>query len=159
MSGSALGPPPGADPPRLSILEAGPDLAKQSERGAAMVEFALVLPILVLLVFGITEYGYRFMKQSQLNNFAYIAARHYSISDESPTEIEARIAAATPNGGTVPELALVTACPEDADGDDNAVVDIDVDWPSVTGLLNLLPGINDDGTVSYHAEGVARCDG
>ena len=125
-----------------------------------MVEFALVLPILVLLVFGIMEYGYRFMKQSQLNNFSYIAARTYSIGDEgSVADIEARLAAATPNGGTVPELVLVTACPEDANGDENAVVDIDVNWPSVTGLLNLLPGINDDGTVSYHAQGVARCDG
>ena len=134
-------------------------MGKKSERGAAMVEFALVLPILVLLVFGIMEYGYRFMKQSQLNNFAYIAARQYSIHDESSADIEARLAAATPNGGTVPDLVLVTACPADANGDDNAVVDISVDWPSVTGLVNLLPGINDDGTVSYHAQGVARCDG
>lgn len=125
-----------------------------------MVEFAIVLPILVLLVFGIMEYGYRFMKQSQLNNFSYIAARHASIHDnEISTEIEARLAEATPNGGAVPELVLVTACPEDANGDENAVIDIDANWPSVTGLVNLLPGINDDGTVSYHAQGVARCDG
>lgn len=124
-----------------------------------MVEFALVLPILVLLVFGIMEYGYRFMKQSQLNNFAYIAARHYSIHDEISSEIEDRLEEATPDGGAVPVLTPGTACPPDANGDENAVITIDIDWPSVTGLVNLLPGINDDGTVSYHAQGVARCDG
>ena len=159
MSGSALGPPAQRRSSSAVAVEAGRDLDKKSERGAAMVEFALVLPILVLLVFGIMEYGYRFMKQSQLNNFAYVAARHYSIHDEISADIEDRLAAATPNGGTVPELVPLEDCPEDANGDFNARVGIDVNWPSVTGLLNLLPGINDDGTVSYHAEGVARCDG
>ena len=37
---------------------AGPSRARSSDRGAAAVEFALVLPLLVLFLFGIIQYGY-----------------------------------------------------------------------------------------------------
>ena len=134
-------------------------MGTSKERGAAMVETALVLPIILLLCFGIIEYGYRYMKQSQLNNYAYIAARHYSIHDSSSADIATKLSEATPPGGTVPVPAYGTVCPEDANGDENAVVDIDITWPSVTGMVGFLPGINGDGTVTYHARGVARCDG
>jgi Flp pilus assembly protein TadG len=124
-----------------------------------MVETALVLPIIFLLCFGVLEYGYRFMKQSQLNNYSYIAARSYSIPDaDGIADITTKITEATPDGATAPTITHAD-CPEDPDGNDNAVVDIDATWPSVTGLLGFLPGINGDGTVNYHAEGVARCGG
>ena len=133
-------------------------MGTSKERGAAMVEMALVLPILFLLCFGVLEYGYRYMRQSQLNNFAYIAARHYSIHDEPSADIATKLTEATPTGADEPVISYGTVCPETVD-EDNAIVDIDVDWPSVTGLLGFLPGINGDGTVTYHARGVARCDG
>jgi len=39
---------------------------RQDERGAAMVEFALILPILVLFVFGIVEFGRAYSARIQL---------------------------------------------------------------------------------------------
>jgi Flp pilus assembly protein TadG len=134
-------------------------LGTSKERGAAMVEMALILPILFLLCFGVLEYGYRFMKQSELNNFAYIAARHYSIHDAPSADIAAKLTAAKPNPGDAdPAIVYGTVCPEVVD-EHNAIVDITVKWPSVTGLLGFLPGINGDGTVDYKAHGEARCDG
>jgi Flp pilus assembly protein TadG len=41
-------------------------------RGAAMVEMAIVLPVLLILTLGVMEYGWIFMKVSQINQ----AARH-----------------------------------------------------------------------------------
>ena len=138
-------------------------LGTSKERGAAMVEMAMVLPILFLLCFGIMEYGYRFMKQSQLNNYAYIAARHYSIHDESSADIAAKLTAAKPNpGANDPAIAYGVdgaagaKCPETV-VQHNATVDITVDWPSVTGLVGFLPGISDP--IKYKAHGEARCDG
>jgi Flp pilus assembly protein TadG len=44
-------------------------------RGAAMVEFAIILPVLAMLVFGMIEYGWVFFKASQLNQAARMGSR------------------------------------------------------------------------------------
>ena len=56
-------------------------MAKQraGERGAAAVEFALILPILLTLVFGIVEFGWAFGQQVSLGNAAREAARTMAI--------------------------------------------------------------------------------
>lgn len=45
------------------------------ERGIALVEMALILPILVLLTFGVIEYGWMFMKAHQVTSAAREGAR------------------------------------------------------------------------------------
>jgi Flp pilus assembly protein TadG len=48
---------------------------RRTENGAAAVEFALVLPILLLIVFGILAYGAVFAQSLSLSNSARQAAR------------------------------------------------------------------------------------
>jgi Flp pilus assembly pilin Flp len=50
-------------------------MAHRDEDGAAAVEFALLLPLLVLLVFGIIEFGAAFNAKIQATNAAREAAR------------------------------------------------------------------------------------
>ena len=54
---------------------ARPTMRRRKDTGAAAVEFALVLPILLTLVFGIINFGYIFATQISLNNSARDAAR------------------------------------------------------------------------------------
>lgn len=48
---------------------------RRDDRGAAAVEFALVLPVLVLIVFGIAQFGLAFAQVLSLNSGARQGAR------------------------------------------------------------------------------------
>ncbi len=50
-------------------------MAQRDEQGAAAVEFALLLPLLVLLLFGMIEFGFAFNTRIQATNAAREAAR------------------------------------------------------------------------------------
>lgn len=51
----------------------------KKENGQAMVEFALVLPLLLLLVGGIIDFGWIFYNQISANNASREAARYIAI--------------------------------------------------------------------------------
>ncbi|MEA2508083.1 MAG: hypothetical protein QOG21_165 [Actinomycetota bacterium] len=52
----------------------------RSERGAAAVEFALVMPLLFLLVFGIIEFGFIFNKELSVTHSAREGVRVYALN-------------------------------------------------------------------------------
>jgi len=72
----------------------GMDQDLRSERGAAAVEFALVLPILVMLLFGIIQFGMAFNQKQGLHAAAREGARVGSIPTTTEREIAARVDAA-----------------------------------------------------------------
>jgi Flp pilus assembly protein TadG len=49
-------------------------------RGASMVEFALVLPLLAVLLFGIIQYGFIFNAYMTLRHGMHVAARTFALS-------------------------------------------------------------------------------
>ena len=53
--------------------------SSEPDQGAAMVEFALVLPILLILLFGIIDFGLYFYNDLQLTQAARDAARYASV--------------------------------------------------------------------------------
>jgi Flp pilus assembly protein TadG len=53
------------------------------ERGAAAVEFALVLPVILVLLLGIIDLGMYFYSDLQLQQTARDAARYLSLGDEA----------------------------------------------------------------------------
>lgn len=63
------------------------------ESGAALVEMALVLPILLILIFGMIDFGLYFYNDLQLTQVARDAARYASVGNEA--EASAAISNAT----------------------------------------------------------------
>ncbi len=64
----------------------------KNERGQALVEFAIVLPILLLLVCGIIDFGWLFYNQLALNNSCREGAR-FAVVNVSETNFEALVEA------------------------------------------------------------------
>ena len=56
----------------------------RGERGAAMVEFALILPLLVLLTFGIIEFAIAFNADSNINQAGRAGGRTAAILSTDP---------------------------------------------------------------------------
>jgi Flp pilus assembly protein TadG len=57
----------------------------RAERGQTMVEFAMVLPILALLLFGVIQFGITFNNYVTLTDAVRAASRKAAVSRQSPT--------------------------------------------------------------------------
>ncbi len=65
------------------------------ERGQAMVEFALVLPIIILIVVGVVDLGRAIYAYSVISNAAREGARYASVDPTNTAEITTRTKALT----------------------------------------------------------------
>lgn len=69
----------------------GPERPDRAESGAVVIEFAMVLPILVILVFGIVQFGLLFHRQHGIHSAAREGARLAALSDATSEDIVARV--------------------------------------------------------------------
>ena len=93
----------------------------RDERGAALVEFALILPILVLFLFGIVEFGRAYSARIQLTSAVREGARAVALGDDgvaatqagapglSPALATSQINANSCTGPAAPPNATVSA--------------------------------------------------
>ena len=52
---------------------------RKTESGQALAEFAICLPLLILILCGILDFGWVYMNEYEVNHAAYEAARYGSI--------------------------------------------------------------------------------
>lgn len=124
--------------------------ARREDRGAAAVEFALIMPVLMLLVFGIIDFGRMLNAQIKLTEAAREGARAGSLIDQAAGE--ARIQTAADGLGTV--VGTVTACPVPPGPDDDVIATATHEFSFVTpvGIF-----IGSAGTITLTATGVMPC--
>jgi Flp pilus assembly protein TadG len=79
---------------------------QQRETGAAAVEFAIVLPVLVVLLFGIIQCSIAFNRAQGLHAAAREGARLAALRQSTRSQIEERVRDAL--AGVVPDAAAVT---------------------------------------------------
>lgn len=63
-------------------------------RGAAIVEMAIILPLLLLLTLGLIEYGWMVMKQSEISDITRYAARQAALPNATNGTVVANVATA-----------------------------------------------------------------
>ena len=122
---------------------------RRDERGAAVVEFAIVLPILVLFIFGIVEFGRAYNARIELTSAVREGARAVALGGDAVT--------ATKNGAPgLPSsritVTTTTTCPSGAAAGTNASVSASYPFQYVIPLFR-------SGTWTLKATGVMRCGG
>lgn len=74
--------------------------SEKTERGSAVVEFALIVPVIFLLLAAIVDFGYRYEQTTMINNAAQIAARDMAIKHDQASSKAAAISAGAPSTAT-----------------------------------------------------------
>ena len=126
---------------------------KRADHGAAAVEFALVLPILLTLMLGVIEFGYAMFVQSTLAGAAREGARDLAIHKDPAVAIQVAVTAAEP---LVNVTGQVTADASQCASTPPGPVSVTITHP-YTGLGGL--GWFGLGSITISGRGVMRCGG
>lgn len=99
----------------------------RNNRGNAVVEFAFVLPLLLLLCFGITEFGRAWMTKSVLTSAAREGARLAAVTAPDVAAVTARVQAVCDAANVTPSAITVTP-PDPADPDRKVTVRVETNF-------------------------------
>ena len=81
-----------------------------TDRGQAVIELALTLPLLLLVVFGIIDFGFMFQRYEAVTNAAREGARLGVLADYTATEAQNRaLDYLSPAGSTDPSAPAAQA--------------------------------------------------
>lgn len=120
-----------------------------SERGAAAVEFAILLPLLLMLVLGIIEFGRAYNTQLTLTNAARDGVRVMAINNSPTAAATAVQNAATSVSTTIPASAI-TVSPTVCSTGAQVTVTIKYTLSTITGIA---------GPFAMTGKGVMLCGG
>ena len=137
------------------------------ERGAAAVEFALLLPVLLFLVFGIIDFGRALNAQITLTQAAREGARLDALGSYTTSQICARVVtAATGLNLTCTNVTVTATCPAPTSstpaGTGDGVVQVRYPFTFITpvgAIARLVGGGSGSSTgLTLTAQGVMPCE-
>jgi Flp pilus assembly protein TadG len=143
-------------PELVGVCVAGRGRLLACDRGAAAVEMALVLPLLLLVLFGVVDFGRLLNTQLTLTESAREGARAAALGQDA--EARVRLTA----GGVQGVTSTVQACPAGGSPSADAVVVTSVQFTFVTpfaALASSLFGGGAGGAVTLTGRGVMPCVG
>jgi Flp pilus assembly protein TadG len=126
------------------------------DRGATAVEFALLFPMLLLIVFGIIDFGRALNAQITLTQAAREGARLAALGQPN---VASRTQAAAV--GLSPVIVSVTSCPTGAGPDADAVVRTSYTFSFITpvgAIAGLIGGSGFGSPITLTAQGVMPCE-
>ena len=129
---------------------------RNNERGASLVEFAVVMPLFVLLLFGIVESGWLFAQLTETRNAAREGARiavvDFGDANAIATETCSR-ASMTAGGASIAVSTTGDVTDPVSDPSASVTVEVSKSYDSLTGFLDFIfNGTSLDSTVEMRAE-------
>jgi Flp pilus assembly protein TadG len=127
------------------------------ERGAAAVEFALLLPLLLLLVFGIIDFGRALNAQVTLTQAAREGARLAALNQSN---VASRTQAAA-TGLSPVSVTVTSSCPTGAGVGTDAVVQVSYSFSFITpvgAVAGLFGGSGFGSPITLSAQGEMPCE-
>ncbi len=112
----------------------------RNNRGNAVIEFALVLPLILLLIYGITEFGRAWMTINVMHSAAREGVRLAVVSAPDVTAVEARVNQVCGAAGITP-TSIVVSGPDPNDPDRKVTV-------TVQATFQVIPGNPDHWTMT-----------
>jgi hypothetical protein len=104
----------------------------RSNRGQAVIEFALVLPLLLLVCFGITEFGRAWMTMNILTSAAREGVRLAAVTGPDTPAVEQRVRDVCDAARVVPSAIMVVP-PDPNDPDRRVSVTVETDFEVIPG--------------------------
>lgn len=126
----------------------------QNERGATAVEFAFIVPLLIVLVLGIAEFGRAFQVQGTLSAAAREGVRLMALqNDPAAARAAVRNAASSLDPGVTDAQIVIepASCPTLNAGTAQVRLTISYPMPYLTGFFG--------SSVDLTGTGVMRCNG
>jgi Flp pilus assembly protein TadG len=126
----------------------------RDERGATAVEFAMILPLLLVLVLGIVEFGRAFQVSGTLSAAAREGVRVMALqNDQAAARAAVRTAADSLDPAVTDAQITITpaTCPQTGTGNTSVRLTIDYPMPFITDFFGV--------TVDLTGTGVMRCNG
>lgn len=108
---------------------------KKNEKGQSLVEFALVLPILILLILGMVEFGWILNGQITLTSAAREGARAAIVCENPEAAQTAAITAVTNSVGASSLTNVTTTLPTFNTETKQAVVNVNAQITPIVGLF------------------------
>ena len=113
----------------------------RGNRGQSVIEFALVLPILLLVLFGITEFGRAWMTSNILTSSAREGCRLAIVTGPNVAAVQARVTSVCTAAGVTPTSITVIG-PDPSDPDRLVTVTVNANFQVLTGaILGTFSGI------------------
>jgi len=131
--------------------------APRKDRGAAAVELALLLPVLLMIVFGIVDFGRMLNAQIAVTEAAREAAHAYAMGGNYQQRVDTVTTNLKTSGAVT--VSPVTTCPAAPGPNDDATVTVTYQFSYVTpvGALMSLFGSAPAGTKTLSSTGVMPC--
>ena len=127
-------------------------------RGIALIEMAIVLPVLILMTLGLIEYGWMFLQAQQITNAARQGARVGATIDAGAADVVTAISNAMTNAGLSSSGYQVTVTPSDVSGlgvGESFTVNVSVTYANIGLDMPLVPTpVTLQSTVSMMKEGL-----
>lgn len=136
--------------PAQFTLEKGNSMSYRNDKGSALVEMALILPLLILLVVGICEFGWAMYVNNTLNHAAREGARLAAVTP-TPIDVQARVRECITFPVGDMNLQIVTAPSAPVSGNP-VTVSATVTFHTFTGVFPFLDGMQMRGEATMRYE-------